>query len=79
MGPAFDILATNAIADALLSPFKGETSTPRILFTHPRDRNVFRDLKLVASATVYALHLMRPVQRRPRDQRPGPGTAGLVR
>ncbi|MEU2857026.1 hypothetical protein ACIQWL_19890 [Streptomyces mirabilis] len=57
MGPAFDILATNAIADALLSPFKGETSTPRILFTHPRARNVFRDWKLVTSATEYALHL----------------------
>ncbi|MER5923693.1 hypothetical protein [Streptomyces mirabilis] len=80
MGPAFDILATNAIADALLPPpFKGETSTPRILFTHPRARNVYRDWKLVTSATVYALHLMRPVQRRPRDQRPGPGTAGGVR
>ncbi|MFD6999942.1 helix-turn-helix transcriptional regulator [Streptomyces mirabilis] len=57
MGPAFDILATNAIADALLSPFKGETSMPRILFTHPRAREVFPDWKLVTSATVYALHL----------------------
>lgn len=57
MGPTFGILATNAIADALLSPFKGETSMPRILFTHPRARSVFRDWKLVTSATVYALHL----------------------
>nr|WP_248297406.1 hypothetical protein [Streptomyces sp. S1D4-11] len=57
MGPAFDILATNAIADALLSPFKGETSMPRILFTHPRAREVFPDRQLVTSATVYALHL----------------------
>ncbi|MFD8656619.1 MmyB family transcriptional regulator [Streptomyces mirabilis] len=57
MGPTFGILATNAIADALLSPFEGETSMPRILFTHPRARSVFRDWKLVTSATVYALHL----------------------
>ncbi|MDX3761721.1 transcriptional regulator [Streptomyces sp. AK02-04a] len=57
MGPAFDILATNAIADALLAPFKGETGMPRILFTHPRAREVFPDRKLVTSAIVYALHL----------------------
>ncbi|MFF2513949.1 helix-turn-helix transcriptional regulator [Streptomyces sp. NPDC058086] len=63
MGPAFDILATIAIAiaiaiaDALLSPFKGETSMPRILFTNPGAREVFPDWQLVTSATVYALHL----------------------
>ncbi|MER8072136.1 helix-turn-helix transcriptional regulator [Streptomyces sp. NPDC094034] len=57
MGPAFDILASNAIADALLSPFDGETSMPRILFEHPRAREVFPDWQLITSATVYALHL----------------------
>ncbi|MFD8217454.1 hypothetical protein ACFV2U_27930 [Streptomyces sp. NPDC059697] len=30
---------------------------PRILFTHPRAREVFPDWQLVTSATVYALHL----------------------
>lgn len=57
MGPAFDILATNAVADALLSPFEGETNMPRILFTHPRAREVFPDWQLVTSSTVYALRL----------------------
>ncbi|MEU1084381.1 helix-turn-helix transcriptional regulator [Streptomyces sp. NPDC005908] len=57
LGPAFDILATNVIADALLEPFDGETSMPRILFTHPRARDVFPDRRLVTSATVYALRL----------------------
>lgn len=57
LGPAFDILATNAVADALLCPFEGETNMPRILFTHPRAREVFPDWQLVAGSTVYALHL----------------------
>ncbi|MEV7074979.1 helix-turn-helix transcriptional regulator [Streptomyces sp. NPDC093990] len=57
LGPAFDILATNVIADALLEPFDGQTSMPRILFTHPRARDVFPDWRLVTSATVYALRL----------------------
>ncbi|MGW3291000.1 helix-turn-helix transcriptional regulator [Streptomyces sp. NPDC001002] len=57
LGPAFDILATNVVADALLSPFEGETSMPRILFTHPRAQEVFPERQLVTSATVYALRL----------------------
>ncbi|MGW1209816.1 helix-turn-helix transcriptional regulator [Streptomyces sp. NPDC002499] len=57
LGPAFDILATNVVADALLSPFAGETSMPRILFTHPLAQEVFPDRQLVTSATVYALRL----------------------
>ena len=57
MGPAFEILASNAIADQLLSPFDGERSMPRILFTHPRAREVFPDRQLITSAVVYALHL----------------------
>ncbi|MFJ6573439.1 helix-turn-helix transcriptional regulator [Streptomyces sp. NPDC091292] len=57
MGPAFDILARNAVADALLSPFDGEINMPRILFKHPRAREVFPDWQLITSATVYALHL----------------------
>ncbi|MFE2648040.1 helix-turn-helix transcriptional regulator [Streptomyces nigra] len=57
LGPAFDILATNIIAGALLEPFEGQTSMLRILFTHPRARDVFPDWRLVAGATVYALRL----------------------
>ncbi|MEU6530952.1 transcriptional regulator [Streptomyces sp. NPDC046928] len=57
LGPAFDVLAANVIAGALLEPFGGQTSMPRILFTHPRARDVFPDWRLVAGATVYALRL----------------------
>ncbi|MFJ9034814.1 helix-turn-helix transcriptional regulator [Streptomyces sp. NPDC102274] len=57
LSPCFDILATNVIADALLSPFDGETNMPRILFTHLRAREVFPDWALVTSATVHALRL----------------------
>ncbi|MFB8760675.1 helix-turn-helix domain-containing protein [Streptomyces nigra] len=57
LGPAFDVLAANVIAGALLEPFGGQTSMPRILFTHPRAREVFPDWRLVAGATVYALRL----------------------
>ncbi|MDT0390834.1 helix-turn-helix transcriptional regulator [Streptomyces dubilierae] len=57
LGPAFDILATNPIADALLAPFDGQTNMPRILFTHPRAGEVFPDRQLITSMTVYALRL----------------------
>ncbi|MFD7389289.1 helix-turn-helix transcriptional regulator [Streptomyces sp. NPDC059852] len=57
LGPAFDVLAANVIAGALLEPFGGQTSMPRVLFTHPRAREVFPDWRLVAGATVYALRL----------------------
>ncbi|WP_249227790.1 helix-turn-helix transcriptional regulator [Kutzneria sp. CA-103260] len=57
LGPAFDVLATNAIADALLSPFGDERNMPRILFTHPRAKTVFAEWPVVAGATVHALRL----------------------
>jgi transcriptional regulator with XRE-family HTH domain len=57
LGPAFDVLATNAIADALLSPFGTERNMPRILFTHPRAKAVFADWELLRRSTVYALRL----------------------
>ncbi|GHF71238.1 helix-turn-helix transcriptional regulator [Streptomyces thermodiastaticus] len=57
LGPAFDILATNVIADALLAPFDGERNMPRILFTHPRARDVFPDRQLITGATVSALRM----------------------
>jgi hypothetical protein len=55
LGPAFAVLATNVIADALLSPFGDERNMPRILFTHPQATTVFVEWPVVASATVYAL------------------------
>lgn len=57
LGPAFDVLASNSIADALLAPFGAERNMPRILFTHPNARTVFVEWPVVASATVHALRL----------------------
>lgn len=57
LGPAFDVLAANLIADALLSPFGNERSMPRILFTHPRAGTVFADWRLLQRSTVQALRL----------------------
>ncbi|MBB4789643.1 helix-turn-helix domain-containing protein [Streptomyces nodosus] len=57
LGPALDVLAGNALARALLSPFGGESSMPRILFTHPRADEVFPERPLVAGAAVHALRL----------------------
>lgn len=67
------------VVDGLGRALRLSADVPRILFTHPRARNVFRDWKLVTSATVYALHLNAAGSATPRDQRPGPGTAGGVR
>ncbi|WP_043727033.1 helix-turn-helix transcriptional regulator [Kutzneria sp. 744] len=57
LGPAFDVLAANRVAEALLSPFGGERNMPRILFTHSAARAVFVEWPLVAGATVHALRL----------------------
>ena len=72
LGPAFDVLATNRIADALLSPFGAERNMPRILFTHPAAQTVFAEWPLVTGATVFALRLN--AGRFPSD----PGIAALV-
>ncbi len=79
MGPAFDILATNAIADALLAPFRGRPACRGSCSPTRGPARSSPTRKLVTSAIVYALHLnAAQVQRRPRDRRPGPGTAGGV-
>ncbi|MGW3247946.1 helix-turn-helix transcriptional regulator [Streptomyces sp. NPDC001070] len=57
LGPAFEVLATNPIADALLSPFGAERNMPRILFTHPQAKTVFTDWQLLRRSTVHALRL----------------------
>jgi transcriptional regulator with XRE-family HTH domain len=57
LSPAFDVLATNEVAAALLSPFGAETNMVRILFRHPRARAVFVDRDSVAERTVHALRL----------------------
>lgn len=57
LGTAFDVLAANPIADALLSPFGDERNMPRILFTHPEARVVFAEWDILSRATVQALRL----------------------
>jgi transcriptional regulator with XRE-family HTH domain len=57
LGPGFDLLATNRIADALLSPFGGERNMVRILFTHPEAKTVFTEWPSVARAAAHALRL----------------------
>ncbi|WP_028800326.1 helix-turn-helix transcriptional regulator [Streptomyces sp. 142MFCol3.1] len=57
LGPAFDVLAANAVANALLSPFGTERNMPRILFTHTRAKTVFAEWEPLRRSTVYALRL----------------------
>jgi hypothetical protein len=57
LGPAVDVLATNAVADALLSPFGQERNMLRILFTHPAAKKVFTEWETVARNSMHALRL----------------------
>jgi transcriptional regulator with XRE-family HTH domain len=57
LGPAFDVLATNAVAAALLTPFGPTPNMVRVLFEHPRAREVFLDWPALRENTVHALRL----------------------
>jgi transcriptional regulator with XRE-family HTH domain len=57
LSPVFDLLATNNLADALLSPFGESRNMLRVLFGHPRAREVFVEWPTVAAASVHALRL----------------------
>jgi transcriptional regulator with XRE-family HTH domain len=57
LSPTFDVLATNAIAEALLAPFAGTQNMVRVLFTDPEARVVFPEWPVLARATVEALRL----------------------
>ncbi|MFK3981390.1 helix-turn-helix transcriptional regulator [Micromonospora sp. NPDC050397] len=57
LGPAFDVLATNTIAAALLAPFDGMTNMVRVLFRHPRARTVFAEWPTLVETVVHALRL----------------------
>lgn len=57
LSPSFDILATNAVADALLSPFDGMKNMVRVLFQHPRAKTVFVEWPTVVENVVHALRL----------------------
>jgi transcriptional regulator with XRE-family HTH domain len=57
LSPSFDVLATNHIAGALLSPFAGTQNMVRVLFRDPQARVVFTEWPILARATVQALRL----------------------
>ncbi|WP_433281733.1 helix-turn-helix transcriptional regulator [Pseudonocardia xinjiangensis] len=57
LSPAFDVLATNPVAAALLSPFDGGRNMVRILLHHPQARTVFVEWLTVVQASVHALRL----------------------
>jgi transcriptional regulator with XRE-family HTH domain len=57
MGPAFDVLAVNQVAQALLAPFGAERNMVRILFTHPQAATVFAEWPVLAPSVVHALRL----------------------
>jgi transcriptional regulator with XRE-family HTH domain len=62
LGPTFDILATNAVAAALLSPFatagdEAPLNMLRVLFQHPEAKSVFVEWDVLTRSTVHALRL----------------------
>ncbi|RQW98939.1 helix-turn-helix domain-containing protein [Micromonospora inaquosa] len=57
LSPAFEVLATNSVAAALLSPFTGPTNMVRVLFQHPQARTVFPDWPSLTENVVHALQL----------------------
>lgn len=57
LSPAFDVLATNSVAAALLSPFAGTTNMVRVLFQHPKARLVFPEWPTLTENVVHALRL----------------------
>ena len=56
LNPAYEILATNRIAEALLAPF-GMTNMLRMMFEHPQARTIFGDWEAVVGRAVYAVRL----------------------
>jgi transcriptional regulator with XRE-family HTH domain len=67
-----DVLASNALADALLSPLADPRGMARSLFCDPAARELFADWPSVARDTVAALRLAHGHERH------DPGTAALV-
>ncbi|WP_413105696.1 helix-turn-helix domain-containing protein [Streptomyces sp. Inha503] len=65
LSPCLDILAANAHARALLSPFGGEGNMIRILFTRPEARTFFAEWPLAMTASLHMLCLN--AVRLPRD------------
>lgn len=55
--PAYDVLAANPVARALLAPFGDEINMPRMLFLHPLATTVFADWEMLRRSTVASLRL----------------------
>ncbi|WP_432950483.1 helix-turn-helix transcriptional regulator [Kribbella sp. CA-253562] len=56
LDPAYEILAANRVAEALLAPF-GMTNMLRMMFQHPRAGDIFGDWTAVATRAVHAVRL----------------------
>lgn len=56
LNPAYEILATNRIAQALLVPF-GMTNMLRMMFEHPQAKAIFGDWEAVTARAVHAVRL----------------------
>jgi transcriptional regulator with XRE-family HTH domain len=56
LSPAYEILATNRLAEALLVPF-GMTNMLRMMFQHPQAQTMFGDWDAVAARAVNAVRL----------------------
>jgi transcriptional regulator with XRE-family HTH domain len=54
LNPAYEILAANRIAEALLAPF-GMTNMLRMMFEHPQAHAIFGDWDAVVRRAVYAV------------------------
>lgn len=67
-----DVLASNALADAVLAPLADPRGMVRSLFCDPAARDLFADWHVVAGDTVAALRLASG--HKPHD----PGTAALI-
>jgi transcriptional regulator with XRE-family HTH domain len=56
LNPAYEILATNKVAQELLAPF-GMTNMLRMMFEHPQARVIFGDWEAVVARAVHAVRL----------------------
>ncbi|SEF15977.1 Transcriptional regulator, contains XRE-family HTH domain [Streptomyces sp. Ag109_O5-10] len=56
LNPAYEILATNRTAQALLAPF-GMTNMLRMMFEHPQAKTIFGEWEAVTARAVHAVRL----------------------
>ncbi len=76
LGRAFDVLASNTLADALFTGFSFSRNLLETLFLQPSARSFYPDWEIVASATVDGLRLAEGAA--PQDPRLREVVAGLL-